>query len=150
LQANPQLSRLFAARETLQPFAWDAARPQTIQEFSRFVSYVEKVVGKSLTPEPRQVEWLYRLHYATEGVVGNLMNLMRFADALSELQDQTQLDLTLLALAFQQRLSKHLPGKVNPFELSAKEVFVPPTSAPVRPEATHPRPRSKSVKSLKR
>jgi hypothetical protein len=30
------------------------------------------------------------------------------------LQDRGQLDLPLLAQAFQQRLSKHLPGKVNP------------------------------------
>ena len=148
LQANPQLSRLFAARETLQPFAWDVARPQTIQDFGRFVAYVEQVIGKTLAAEPRRVEWLYRLHYATEGIVGNLMNVMRFAGALSELQERAQLDLPLLARAFQQRLSKHLPGKANPFDLSAHDSFVPPVaSMSGAPQTVGRRSRSKSPKS---
>ena len=149
LQANPQLSRLFAARETLRPFAWDVTQPQTIQDFSRFVAYVEQIVGKPLAAEPRRVEWLYRLHYATEGIVGNLMNVMRFAAALSELQDRAQLDLPLLALAFQQRLSKHLPGKVNPFTLPASESFIPPmVPASGAPQTVGRRSRSRATKSL--
>lgn len=150
LQANPQLSRLFAARETLQPFVWDAARPQTIQDFARFVSYVEKVIGQSLAAEPRRVEWLYRLYYATDGVVGNLMNLMRFAEAMCERRGHTHLDLAHLSLAFQKRLSKHLPHKVDPFAWSANEPFIPPTAAPAERETASRRPRAKSTKSFQR
>ena len=77
------------------------------------------------------------------------MNVMRFAAALSELQDRAQLDLPLLALAFQQRLSKHLSGKVNPFTLPAPESFTPPVApASSAPQTVARRSRSKSPKSL--
>lgn len=130
LQANPQLSRLFAARETLQPFAWDAANPKTVHEFSRFVDFVEQAVGLPLPTEVARVELLHRLHYATAGVVGNMMNLARYAVVLAHQQGKAKLDLTVLSQAFQNRLQKHLRSKVNPFEGPGSESFVPPLTVP--------------------
>jgi hypothetical protein len=131
LQANPQLSRLFAARESLQPFAWDATNLKTARDFSRFVEVVEKAVGLPLPKDVPRVEMLYRLHYATDGVVGNLLNLMRYAALLAQQRGQVQLDLALLARAFQHRLHQHLRTKVNPFESPAAESFTaPPASSP--------------------
>lgn len=136
LQANAQLSRLFAARETLQPFRWETAQPQTIQEFAHFVEYVEKAVEKSLSSEVRRTELLYRIHYATDGVVGNVMNLIRFAAMLCEMHGQNEIGLGVLSQAFQQRLAKHLSSKCDPFAESATVRFTPsapaPTTAPSR------------------
>lgn len=130
LQANPQLSRLFAARETLQPFRWETAQPETIQEFAHFVEYVEKAVEKPLSVEVRRTEMLYRIHYATDGVVGNVMNLLRFAALLCELQGQRDIGLAILSQAFQQRLAKHLSRKCDPFSESATVRFTPSVPAP--------------------
>jgi hypothetical protein len=123
LEANPQLSRLFAARETLEPFAWNATMPDTIREFSRFVHYAEQAIGVPLAPAPPRVEWLYRLHYATGGVIGNVMNLLRYAALLAQQRARTELDLALLSRAFQQRLQKHMRLPANPFEVAADESF---------------------------
>lgn len=128
LQANSQLSRLFAARETLQPFEWDGLRPITIQTFARFVEYAEQAAGCALSTEVRRTEWLYRLHYATNGVVGNVMNLMRFATLLGELYSRNPLTLEIFSLAFQQRLVKHLRGKIDPFAEPAANRFTSPVA----------------------
>ena len=72
LRANPQLSRLFAMRETLQPLAWDPARSETLAAFSKFVQYAEQAIGLPLSDELPRAEWLHRLHYATSGVVGHI------------------------------------------------------------------------------
>lgn len=136
LRANPQLSRLFAVRETLQPFAWDPANPQTIKDFARFIEYAEKASGMPLTAEIPRTEMLLRLHYATNGVVGNLMNLMRQARVLAAWCNKEALDPVVLSLAFRQRLIEHLPGKVDPFAGVGEVEFVLPAAQPT--QATQP------------
>jgi hypothetical protein len=119
----------YAARETLQPFRWETANPQTIQEFAHFVDYVEKAVEKPLSSEVRRTEMLYRIHYATDGVVGNVMNLIRFAAMLCEMRGKSAIGLAILSLAFQQRLAKHLSHKCDPFSESVTVRFTPSVSA---------------------
>lgn len=109
LRANPQLSRLFAIRETLQPFPPDVS-------FARFVGYAEQITGHTLVSRWSRPDLLTHLHYATDGVAANLMNLLRTAALLSEEQPGSALDDGMLAQAFQQRLAKHLAGKINPFD----------------------------------
>jgi type II secretory pathway predicted ATPase ExeA len=119
LRANPQLSRLFATRETLEPFAWNTNEQATIQIFSHFVGYVEQAVEKSLSNEIPRMDLLYRIHYATDGVVGNVMNLMRAASVLSEIHGNDNVDLAMLSLAYKKRLQKHLNNRFNPFSETA-------------------------------
>ncbi len=134
LQANAQLSRLFAVRETLHPFHWDPTRETTIKEFASFVAYVEKGIGISLPQDLPRTELLHRLHYATNGIVGNIMNLLRFATLLAQRQESPSLTLSILKQAFAKRLHKHLSKKVNPFVVAADQNFVTspasPTDAP--------------------
>lgn len=127
LRANPQLSRLFAAREALVPFVWQPEQQDTIQNFHLFVGTIEKSIGKNLTQSLPRTELLYRIFYSTNGVVGNVMNLLRYAVMLAEERSATSLDLDLLALAFEKRMSKHLPDKQNPFLVGATERFNPST-----------------------
>lgn len=115
LRANSQLSRLFAARETLEPFAWDTTKPETLQEFSCFVSYAEKAMEKPLSSELPRMDLLYRIHYATDGVVGNVMNLVRVANELAEMRGHKTIELAMLSLAYEKRLQKHLSNRINPF-----------------------------------
>jgi len=126
LNLNPQLSRLFAARETLEPFRWNAADETGLQEFAQFVQYAELAIGMSLTEDLPRTELLFRLHYATEGVVGNLMNLLRCAALQAQEQGTGKLDLHTLDWAFRRRLARHLKDKVNPFATVKDEHFVAP------------------------
>jgi hypothetical protein len=129
LQANQQLSRLFAARETLAPFGWDLSDEGTMAEFAAFVKYVEMGIGMALPNELPRTELLHRLHYVTEGVVGNVMNLMRYAALLAQKQGTGQLTLSILGLAFDKRLRKHMAGKINSFTVDAGRHFVAPQAA---------------------
>jgi energy-coupling factor transporter ATP-binding protein EcfA2 len=130
LACNQQLSRLFAVRETLQPFHWNPSDESTIREFASFVKYVEMGIGISLPDELPRVELLHRLHYATDGIVGNVMNLMRFAALLAQEGEAKRLTLPILSSAFEKRLHKHMPQKVNPFTADIRRRFVTPQPRP--------------------
>jgi energy-coupling factor transporter ATP-binding protein EcfA2 len=130
LRANAQLSRLFAVRETLHPFRWDPSDEETVKEFAAFVKCTERGIGVSLSDELPQVEFLHRLHYATDGVVGNVMNLMRFGALLTQKQGAGVLTLALLEQAFDKRLRKHMAKSVNPFTTDGNEHFAAPKSEP--------------------
>ena len=130
LRANSQLSRLFAVRERLEPFQWNPTDETTIKEFASFIKYVEKGVGISLSDELPRAELLHRLHYATDGVVGNVMNLIRFAALLAQEQEVETLTLSILSQAFAKRLHKHLAQKANPFATVGSQHFVAPSAIP--------------------
>lgn len=135
LQANPQLSRLFAAREKLEPFRWDWSQEESTLEFSRFVRYVELAIERQLIADLPRTELLYRLHYATDGVVGNLMNLMLNSAIMAAERGQDSLQLAILSHTFQGKLAKHLQTKVDPFAPEVGDRFAAPEPLP-RPEST--------------
>jgi hypothetical protein len=139
LEANAQLSRLFAARQTLEPFRYDQADDASLQEFARFVHYAEEALAIALPGTLPRVELLQRLHVATRGVVGNLMNLLRYAAWLTRQQQQDTIALPTLAAAFDKRLRKHLKSQLNPFTVPPDELIttallpqIPTASPPKR------------------
>jgi Bacterial TniB protein len=139
LEANSQLSRLFAARQTLEPFRYDQADDASLQEFARFVHYAEEALAIALPETLPRAELLQRLHVATRGVVGNLMNLLRYAAWLTRQQQHDTIALPTLAAAFDKRLRKHLKSQLNPFTVPPSELITtalmsqtPTTSPPKR------------------
>jgi hypothetical protein len=147
LRANPQLSRLFAVREKLEPFQWNPADEATITAFASFIRYVEMGVGMTLSDELPRAELLYRLHYATDGVVGNIMNLIRFAALLAQKQGRERLALAILSQAFAKRLHKHLANKTNPFSMATDRHFVaPPVTLTNGPSSTNQRSKRRRKK----
>jgi hypothetical protein len=123
LDANGQLSRLFAVRQTLTPFRCDPADAVSLQEFARFVQYAEQAIAMTLPTTLTRLELLHRLHEATQGVVGNVMTLLRYAAWLTRQQStvalsataQPTLTLPILAAAYDKRLAKHVKRPANPF-----------------------------------
>jgi hypothetical protein len=144
LDLNPQLSRLFAAREKLEPFAWDEDSEKTIRDFSFFVQYAEEAIGMRLSAQPLRRDMLRRLHYATGGIVGNLMNLLRAAMLRARKQGRDELDLAMLTAAFEKRLAEHVKTNLDPFAEQLDTTFVPPEPKPRNePDATGRRSRRK-------
>jgi hypothetical protein len=127
LEANSQLSRLFAVRQILEPFRYDPCDETSVQEFARFVQYAEQVIGMPLPVTLPRLELLHRLHYATGGVVGNLMNLLRYAAWFTRQGNQEAVTLPILAKAFDKRLAKHLKKLINPFLVAPNEAFTAKT-----------------------
>ena len=124
LQANNQLSRLFACREKLKPFSWND--DISIKEFAKFIQFAEVVVELPLTKDVPKVELLYRIYYATDGVVGNIMNLMRYSGISATDNKHSCIQLVDLSEGFRQRLSEYLPQKSNPFKIGTNESFTAP------------------------
>jgi len=126
LKANEQLSRLFAVREKLQPFRWDATDEQSVKAFAAFIKYAEQGVGVSFSDEVSDRELLHRLHYATDGVVGNVMNLLHMAAFKARKKGADRLTLAILNQTFAKRLNEHVSAKVNPFILGPDQTFMTP------------------------
>ncbi len=120
LNANKQLSRLFV-REYLLPFRWQPDDPDSIADFARLMSYVQTILDVKLTEAEPWPVMLYRVHLATDGVMSNIMNLLRQAKRIQRRQGETGQPLTLdiLADAYRQRLQPHV-GVDNPFRTLAK------------------------------
>jgi hypothetical protein len=135
LEANAQLSRLFAARQTLEPLRYDQTDSASLQEFARFVHYAEEALAITLPETLSRSDLLQRLYVATHGVVGNLMNLLRYAAWLTRQQQHNQIALPTLAAAFDKRLSKHLKNQSNPF-VSATTPPTNTTSTTTSPKRT--------------
>jgi len=136
LEANAQLSRLFAARQTLEPLRYEPSPEASLPEFARFVQYAAEALTIGLPDTLPRDELMLRLHLATGGVVGNLMNLLRYAAWLTRQQQQDTIALPTLAAAFDKRLSKHLKHRPNPFLNTPGEPIV---GIPV-PQTTAKRP----------
>lgn len=114
LNTNPQLSRLFR-RETLTPFNWDARDAASVREFDRLIASVEHIVGLPLATSVERLHLLHRLHYATDGVMGHVINLLGQAALHASERRAKAVDLPALALAYTELLAQHFPRKANPF-----------------------------------
>ncbi|MBU2610300.1 MAG: TniB family NTP-binding protein [Chloroflexi bacterium] len=150
LESNTQLSRLFAIRETLQPFQWDEQNPDSIQEFAAFVAFAESRIGILLTDEIERKDLLYRLHVATNGVVGNVMNLLRYSVVLAQQRQADRLTLEIFSAAFDLRLAEHV-RRGNPFAPPATRSALPSKVAPTaesRPESPANRHKKKQKPSV--
>lgn len=131
LNTNPQLSRLFARRETLDSFKWDGQNQDWVDELSRFVDEVEKAVDIRLVSGMARLEFLARLHYASDGTVGHMMNLMRGAvlDSYMHGLSVREIEVVSFARAFDVRLQEVFAKKTNPF-LEGDTPFVIPAPKP--------------------
>jgi len=123
LRTNPQLSRLFPVREKIQPLEYEPTREN---EFVQFVVHAEMALGMPLTNTMPRAELLYRLHYASDGIIGHIMNLMRHAVRTARNEGHETIEEVDLSRAFERRIANVLWKKVNPFEETVGEEFSPP------------------------
>lgn len=125
LDSNDQLSRLFAARATLAPFRWDMDDEDSIRLFAALINKAQETLDMPLEDENQRAELLGRIYYATEGLMGNVMNLLRLANLLALKAQKARIERDDLSEAFEKRLRKHLKGQSNPFVRPLSEAFIP-------------------------
>ena len=125
LDSNQQLSRLFAAREVLSPFEWNIHDEESVLLFASLIQKAEETLDMPLANKQLRAELLGRIYYATNGLMGNVMNLLRLANLLALKSGQDSIDTKVLSLAFEKRLKKHLKSKTNPFTKPLNEAFIP-------------------------
>lgn len=113
LQANPQLERRFSMRETLEPFRWGTATEQSV--FERFLQELDERLPFPRRSNLQTVETAKRIFFATQGIVGYVMKLVRRAAIMAIDEGADYLDLELLARAYKERLAARMPSRINPF-----------------------------------
>lgn len=114
INANPQLSRRFAHRHSLEPFSFDTQ--EKMDEFRKFLFALDKQLPFQEHSGLSAVDMAARIYYATDGVVGYVMKLIRKATYLGLLQGRQKLDMDVLAEAFEQHIHSDKPIKnYNPF-----------------------------------
>jgi hypothetical protein len=112
---NRQLSRLFAVRETLAPFSWDIRDPATIKAFHQFLKRAECALDMPIHLTIPRINFLYRVHQATNGVVAHIMNLLRSAQMMAMKCERKTIWLDDFADAYTARLSYEVKRSKNPF-----------------------------------
>jgi hypothetical protein len=117
LEVNKQLSRLFATPEVLESFVWKSTEKEKSKEFAHFIKYAEEGIQMPLDGEMERAELLTRIHWATGGIIGNIMNLMRFAALFAQKQGEETITINALKLSYENRLQQHMQLKENPFTL---------------------------------
>jgi hypothetical protein len=114
LQSNPQLERRFSMRETLSSFAWGTSAEQG--EFRRFLKQLDESLPFPRRSNLAAVETATRIFFATQGVVGYVMKLVRRASIMAIDESADCLDLELLARAYNERLAARGSPRSNPFK----------------------------------
>jgi hypothetical protein len=125
LRVNPQLGRRLGTPLILEPFAWDRAWPKTtIAEFCEVMESIDRSLPFDLSGLGTE-EMAFRFYYATDGYLGHVMELIRYAAQGAIDTGCATLNLPLLEAAYAARLAGTTIGKkVNPFSKGFTEAQV--------------------------
>lgn len=137
LRVNPMLERRVGTPLLLEPFEWDRARAKTtIAEFCELMKSIDHSLPFDLSGLGTE-EMAFRFYYATNGYLGHVMELIRYAAKGAIDTGCATLNLPLLEAAYASRLAGTSigGGKDNPFaegfsEAQAKLVVPAPQPAP--------------------
>jgi hypothetical protein len=113
-EENEQLRRRFPFRMTLRPFSW--ATEEGRQMFRKFLSQVDEKLplpDPSNLADPMMAE---RIHYATGGLMFEIMRLIRAAAVLALKRNLPKINLDLLRESFEENLATNSPHLDNPFK----------------------------------
>ncbi len=112
LRCHSQLSRRFANRCYLSPFTWQSDNGE---EFRTFLHLIESQLPLESASNLSGLDLAKRFYYASDGVVAYVMKLIRYGTYLALQQQKEQLDISILAVAFEKYVHADKLGKVNPF-----------------------------------
>lgn len=110
---NEQLQRRFGGRIEMEAFRYSTSKER--QDFRRFLNVIDDklpLAEKSELADPSTALCIFE---ATNGVIGNVMKLIRHATRFALESNQEKLTMEILGLAYEQRLAANNPGKPNPF-----------------------------------
>ncbi|MEM9954826.1 MAG: TniQ family protein [Chloroflexota bacterium] len=102
--------RLISSVVDFEPFSIDWNKKhlfeKQISEFNKFVADAANRIGIQLTSRTKHEKLLERIHLATNGVIGKIFNLFVFAEGRAKQLGQETVDLSILAWAYDVRLSE--------------------------------------------
>lgn len=116
VRMSPRLDFLTGAPRVLQPFDWDPTRPETVREFRLLLRAIDHALpfdSSGLDAEGMG----YNVWYATNGLLGWIMTLIRHAALRSIRSGEVIISNSLLAQAYDACIAgtRMGEGKINPF-----------------------------------
>jgi len=113
-KGNGQLKRRFSSREQIAPFTWDP--PDNIDEFRQLLKRIDDAMPLLKESHLAETSTAFLIYSATDGVITFVMRLLRKAAALAIESGSEQIDHSILAQAYEERLAQHFKTRPNPFE----------------------------------
>ena len=104
LQVSPRWERRLYPPRALDPYDWDAARPETVRDFCRLMHAIDQSLpldGSDLGKE----EMAARFFLASKGILSQVMRLVRTATLQAIEEEASMLSLEGLARAYEQRIA---------------------------------------------
>ena len=129
----------------MRPFLW---QEDGGSEFRTFLHLLESNLPLAEASNLALFDTAIRLYYASDGIIAYVMKLIRYGSYLALKQNQSKLNLHLLALAFDKSVRADKPEKINPFisdKFEKLEILSPQQDCEVG--ATSKRIKSKSLAS---
>lgn len=123
LKTNEQLERRFSVIEKVKPLAWQVSKGQKDTEsIRRFLKYLDAALPLPEKSQLSSEEMAFRIYYATDGIIGFIMKLIRRATYFAIESELHSLNLEVLAKAYEERLSHRDPKRKNPFKVVIKNL----------------------------
>jgi len=143
-KGNEQLKRRFASRDEILPFSWDTR--ERITEFRQLLKGIDDALPLLKDSHLADVETAFLIYTATDGVIDYVMELVRWAAALAIKSGLEQIDNSLLAQAYEERIAQAFPKRPNPFN---PQVELKQRTEPLRRASRVPNATNKRVKPRK-
>jgi hypothetical protein len=112
-KGNEQLKRRFSSREHIQPFSWQT--PKDVEEFRQLLRRIDDELPLFKDSHLAQSTTAFLIYSATGGVINYVMKLLRRAATLAVEVGSEQIDHSILAQAYEERLAQDFKNRPNPF-----------------------------------
>src|SRR5271165_1937189 len=113
LRQNEQLRRRFGATLSVGAFRWDAKEDRTT--YRAFLCAVQEQLPEYDMPSLSDVEMAFRMHYASNGLIGYTMKIIRGAARIARCHPRRQITLRTLSESFAEDVWSERLDDLNPF-----------------------------------
>ena len=113
LRQNEQLRRRFGATLRVGAFRWDAKEDRTA--YRAFLRAVQEQLPEYEMPSLSDVDMAFRMHYASYGLIGYTMKIIRGATRIARYHPTRQITLRTLSQSFAEHVWSERLSDPNPF-----------------------------------
>jgi len=128
LRQNEQLRRRFGATLRVDAFNWDIKEDRTT--YRAFLRAVQEQLLEYELPCLSDIDMAFRMHYASYGLVGYTMKIIRGAARIARCHPRRQITLRTLSQAFEEHVWSDRLDDPNPFTEKFDCAKAPPLTLP--------------------
>ena len=128
LRQNEQLRRRFGSTLHVGAFRWDLREDQTT--YRAFLRAVQEQLPEYVMPSLSDVDLAFRIHYASYGLIGYTMKIIRGATRIARHHPRRQITLRTLSQSYAEHVWSERLDDPNPFAESFDGGKAPPVTLP--------------------